>query len=413
LEQTQKRATYLEMLAQVELELSQATTEEEILTVVTTIAERPEKLGRASLSYITLDENNRPDAVSLQATWADGELRSDSPLLNQAMPLADYPSSELWLSRPNEVTFISDVQQSELVDEFSRRRAEAAGLHAMALIPLRSGNRWQGVINLFWSEPDGFGEVEQFVLPQLMDSMAAVVASRRAQLAQQAARHEAETLYEASQRINESPTTSAILAAMVERTEVTSLNRAAVLRFATQENGDDRHLAVTATWYSGEGQLPPSVGTRYPLSAFAAVGPVWEPEPIFIGDTTELEGQAAEFAQQFEMQSMILLPLFSGSKQVGLILMAGEQPVVFEAATRRILSSLAPQVAIALENKRLLADTEARARREQLLRQITARVRGSADIDTIMRTAVQEIGRSLGRKAFIYVSNDDELETTE
>ena len=40
-----------------------------------------------------------------------------------------------------------------------------------------------------------------------------------------------------------------------------------------------------------------------------------------------------------------------------------------------------------------------------MLREITAKVRGSVDVDTVMRTAVTEISRTLGRRAFIELGN--------
>ena len=40
-----------------------------------------------------------------------------------------------------------------------------------------------------------------------------------------------------------------------------------------------------------------------------------------------------------------------------------------------------------------------------MLREIAAKVRSSTDVDTIMRTAVTEIGRTLGRRSFIKLGN--------
>ena len=51
-----------------------------------------------------------------------------------------------------------------------------------------------------------------------------------------------------------------------------------------------------------------------------------------------------------------------------------------------------------------------RGEQERLLREITARVRNSADVDSVMRTAAQEVGRALGRQTFIYLGDhEDEI----
>lgn len=56
-----------------------------------------------------------------------------------------------------------------------------------------------------------------------------------------------------------------------------------------------------------------------------------------------------------------------------------------------------------------LEDIQAHARREQALREITARVRGSTDPDAIARAAARELGVALGRPAFVRLGSAEEL----
>jgi GAF domain-containing protein len=59
-------------------------------------------------------------------------------------------------------------------------------------------------------------------------------------------------------------------------------------------------------------------------------------------------------------------------------------------------------MALAIENARLLADTQQRAERERVIANITARVRASMDPKTILETAVRELGTALGTdRAFV------------
>jgi len=60
-----------------------------------------------------------------------------------------------------------------------------------------------------------------------------------------------------------------------------------------------------------------------------------------------------------------------------------------------LVQALADQAVLALENARLFEDTQARAQREQLINQITARVRASTDMQTILRTTSEELTRVL------------------
>ena len=45
---------------------------------------------------------------------------------------------------------------------------------------------------------------------------------------------------------------------------------------------------------------------------------------------------------------------------------------------------------------RLFEETRRRARREQMIREITTKMRGSTDLDTILQTTVQELAKVLG-----------------
>ncbi len=60
-----------------------------------------------------------------------------------------------------------------------------------------------------------------------------------------------------------------------------------------------------------------------------------------------------------------------------------------------LAEALADQLALAADNLRLLEETQRRAARERLAGEITARVRETLDVDTVLQTAVREIGEKL------------------
>ena len=59
------------------------------------------------------------------------------------------------------------------------------------------------------------------------------------------------------------------------------------------------------------------------------------------------------------------------------------------------LRSLAERLGVSLESARLYQETQRRAERDRLTAEISSRVWSSSDVDTILRTAVHELGRSL------------------
>jgi GAF domain-containing protein/HAMP domain-containing protein len=62
---------------------------------------------------------------------------------------------------------------------------------------------------------------------------------------------------------------------------------------------------------------------------------------------------------------------------------------------RELLQKSMSQLALSLENARLLEEVQNRARQEELINQIVASTQSSLNLETVMRTAVQEVGQVL------------------
>ena len=71
------------------------------------------------------------------------------------------------------------------------------------------------------------------------------------------------------------------------------------------------------------------------------------------------------------------------------------------------ITSLVSQASVVAQTQKLFQETAARAEQEQLLRQVSERVYGAVDADSVLKTAVQEVSRSLGLEAFIYLDDEN------
>ncbi len=95
--------------------------------------------------------------------------------------------------------------------------------------------------------------------------------------------------------------------------------------------------------------------------------------------------------------SALALPIKVRGQTIGVVDMQKKTPgSEWTAEEVTLVESLTEQLSVALESARLYQDTQQRATREQLSAQITARMRETLDMDTVLKTAVLEIGQALG-----------------
>ena len=109
-------------------------------------------------------------------------------------------------------------------------------------------------------------------------------------------------------------------------------------------------------------------------------------------------------------RSALALPIRLGGQTIGVLDFYQEgQTREWTDDEKALVEALADQIALALENARLFEQTERRARREAMIGQIVAQVRHQPDIDSIMQTAVRELGKALGAsRTFIQLTSPRE-----
>lgn len=117
----------------------------------------------------------------------------------------------------------------------------------------------------------------------------------------------------------------------------------------------------------------------------------------------EYEGQVYGVPEAVKLPAQMTHGLYVGGVIEGRIYIAYTKKQDFLNEESALLGGIATRLSSYLENRRLFEQAQARVRREQLLREVTTRIRGSVDVDTVMRTVAREVGQALGRPAFIYL----------
>lgn len=117
-------------------------------------------------------------------------------------------------------------------------------------------------------------------------------------------------------------------------------------------------------------------------TAYRYTGIDVEPLPAPIPLTDEEDGRR------------LAVPIRLWGQTIGSILLhrTKEQPL-WSPEERRLAEEIGDQIALALENARLIAETESRAAREHMLSEITSRLTRSLDIDALLETAVRELAQ--------------------
>jgi PAS domain S-box-containing protein len=112
-------------------------------------------------------------------------------------------------------------------------------------------------------------------------------------------------------------------------------------------------------------------------------------------------------ARAIDLPAQMTHGLYVGGEILGRIYIAYTEKHDFLNEESALLGGIATRLGGYIENRRLFEQAQARIRSEEILRQVTDRIRGSVDVDTIMRTAAQEVGQVLGRPAFVHLGNGD------
>jgi GAF domain-containing protein len=106
----------------------------------------------------------------------------------------------------------------------------------------------------------------------------------------------------------------------------------------------------------------------------------------------EYAAMAEELAPNVEVTTLDV-PLVLREQIIGQLHLEGQQDWTPEE--RNLVESVATQAALAMENARLLEESQQIAQRERLAADITGKIWSSPNTDVILQTAIKELGRAL------------------
>ncbi len=132
------------------------------------------------------------------------------------------------------------------------------------------------------------------------------------------------------------------------------------------------------------------VGYRYERGAMRPAGGGWTSEMVEAGRT------AAMTRAETQDGATLAVPLRVRGQVVGMMRLGkGQAGADWADEEVTMLQSVAEQLGLALESARLYQDTQRRAARERLVGEVTGRIRETLNLDTVLQTAVREMGLAL------------------
>jgi GAF domain-containing protein/HAMP domain-containing protein len=231
-------------------------------------------------------------------------------------------------------------------------------------------------------------------------AMQTVLAAENARLIEETQRTLGETraLYETSRQITSAGVMSEVLSAVLDNLARTGIHAAAVALFDAPTREQAKNIELAGTWdYTGTPRLAP--GVRFEIASFPLFGRVTSEKALVSQDLLSdpaIDEMAKAVLGGLGLRAMAITPLVARGQWMGVLFALMETAHTFTPSELNFHRALADQAAVAIDSRRLLAETQRRAEREQLIRQITTRIRGAGDIQGVLETTANELARSMG-----------------
>ena len=330
--QSEKQANQLRAISEV---VQQATLEKDIEKMLPNAAGSiSEKLGFYHVGIFLLDE--QAEHAILRAASSPGGQKMLARQHKIRIGGAGIVSFAVTMNRPRIALDVSSDAYFAQNPDLPETRAEMA-------LPLSIGERVLGVLDVQSSDPNAFTEQDIGVMKTLADQLALAIENIRLLAETRQALAEVESLY---------------------------------------------REYLSSRWGQSGQDLP--LGYRYHA---AGVAPLQE--PVDRPEILEAARSGNTFVEP-NGPTAVAIPVKVRDQVVGILnIRSGRSGKIFSEEDMDFLRSISERVGLSLENARLFNAAQKRAVKERMIGSISTRISESSDIDSILQTAAEEIGRAL------------------
>ncbi len=267
-------------------------------------------------------------------------------------------------------------------------------------LPLISRDEVLGAVTVQSTKRLAFSNEDITMLQTMADQLANAIKNAELFTQSQIALSEAETLYLLTQAISSARDEDTVYRLAINSMATTGVDAATIFIYnQTQPGAADPFVEVKAVW-SSDGQPALAPGSRFKVTDFILEHEISSDEAFLVEDVAtdpRLSAQMREALAALQISSQLVVPLTAYHERLGYFMASYKSPLQKMSANQiRFFTTVGRQMIVTLENIRLLDDSQKRARREEIIREITGKIRNATDVNDIMKTTITELGKVIG-----------------
>ena len=401
---TQEALQEASVLYQANRALTNATTPAEVMVAVL------EHLHHPGVNQVFMAQLSTPawETPGAMATIAAGDFGPDvADLTDIVLTPEEFPAWKV-LAMP-ETLVVDDITAEPLFDDMAQIGLQSLGIAALVLMPLRVPGRALGAICMGFSRPMHFTERDQRIFRAFAEQASLTLeASRLLDQTEHRARQLA-TSAQVSQFASSVLDLDTLLPRLVD------LIREAFhydhVQIFLMDAEDDYAELRASTGESGRQLL--SVNHRLQKGSNSVIGAVTAENRPVVALDTGLAGIVHKPNPYLpHTRSELALPLSIKGKVVGALDVQSNQPNAFDEEDITVLTALAAQISVAIENARLFQQSESRANDMSLLFAVTTAAASAETLRDALNSVTNDLRDSLNALAvtiYLPVEYIDEL----
>ena len=389
LDQIQNSLEETSILYQASRALNDASTPDEILDVIVShLISRP--ITQIFIALLSTENWDNPKAMAqVVATWQrDGEAGIDLAGIN--LVAEQYPAWRL-LASPNVMT-IDDISESEELDMMERVGVESLELRSMSVLPLRIAGRSIGAIVIGGREAYHHNDRDQRIYRSLAEQASLRLEAARLLTQTERRARQLTTSAEVSQIASSILDLNYLLPRIVDLIRDSfDYDHVQVFLMDDMDNFADLRAST-----GDAGRQLIEIRHKLQKGSPSVIGQVTSTgQPTIASDTADARVVHRPNPYLPNTRSEMAIPLKLKGKVVGALDVQSNEPNAFDDDDIQVLTTLAAQISVAIDNAQLFEQARSRANEMSFLFDVTTAAASAETLQSAIQNVANELRNSL------------------